>query len=83
MNLIFELIRFAMKVAMISGVLTGLASTRSMSSKQLNLKREVESGYNLSAYFITISFVSSIEYGLYMIFTGAIGKPGIIDFSSI
>ena len=68
-----------MKVAMISGVLTGLASTRSMSSKQLNLKKEVDSGYNLNAYFITMSIVSSIEYGLYLIFTGAIGKTKIIN----
>lgn len=65
----FQYLKFsyALKISILSGTLVALAASKSMSDKKDVVYREIDSGYNISSYFLALSTFSIIEHGSQLI----------------
>jgi len=62
--LLFIPFRYALKVGVIAAVLIGLTATKSITDKRLEFFREAASGYDVTAYFLAVNVVATLEHSI-------------------
>lgn len=63
--------QYGLKAGVILAVIVGLTATKPITEKRIEFFREAGSGYDVNAYFIAISIVTTVEHSIQLLIVGA------------
>lgn len=66
--------RYGLKAGVILAVIVGLTATKPMTEKRIEFFREAGSGYDVTAYFLAMNVVTTVEHCAQLLIVGATAK---------